>query len=59
MNPQGRARGLIAVWKKAWRRKTWAPALRVPGHGRAITFILLEQMATQNKVGTLGPRQQW
>ena len=58
MKPQGGAGGLIEVWKEAQRGKIQAPMLRVPGQGRAATLALLKQMAAQNKVGTLGPRQQ-
>ena len=58
MRPQERARGPIAVWKETQRGKDLDPMIRVPGWGRAATFALLKEMAVQNSMGTMGPRQQ-
>ena len=65
MIPQGRARGLIVVWEQVQREERgrlrrggiWPPMIRVPGQGRAATLALLHEMAVQNAMGTLGPRQ--
>ena len=58
MKPQGRVRGLIAVWKETQRGKIWAPMIRVPGQGRVATLALLKEMAVHNAMGIPGPRQQ-
>ena len=52
-NYRGRARGLIAVWEETRRERN---RLRIrtcptPGHGRAVTLALLNEMVARNASG--------
>ena len=57
MRPQGKARGLIVVWKETQRGNIWAPMINIPGQGRAATLALLKEMSVQNAMGTPGLRK--
>ena len=56
MRPQGRARGLIAVWEQVQReertrvrrRGIWTPMVGGPGRGRAVRLALMREIIAQN-----------
>ena len=47
---RGRARGLIAIREEMRRERNrlWISTCQTPGHGRAATLALLNEMVTQN-----------